>query len=111
MHETRPIDAIDVYWRPGCGFCSALRASLRRARVPVNEVNIWRDDAAAARVRSVANGNETVPTVFVGPHALVAPTRKAVLELVAGHAPHLLPPVAERPAGRIRGLLRRIRAR
>jgi mycoredoxin len=31
------------------------------------EINIWEDPQAAARVRSVANGNETVPTVFVGP--------------------------------------------
>ena len=29
------------------------------------EVNIWKDPAAAAFVRSVADGNETVPTVTV----------------------------------------------
>ncbi|MCR8695183.1 glutaredoxin domain-containing protein [Rhodococcus rhodochrous] len=55
-----------VYWRPGCTFCIRLRAILRtRARRAI-WVNIWRDPAAAARVREVNGGNETVPTVFVG---------------------------------------------
>lgn len=59
-------DAPVVYWRPGCAFCIRLRATLRtRARRAI-WVNIWRDPAAAARVRDVNGGNETVPTVFVG---------------------------------------------
>lgn len=55
-----------VYWRPGCAFCIRLRTTVRtRARRAI-WVNIWRDPAAAARVRDVNGGNETVPTVFVG---------------------------------------------
>jgi glutaredoxin len=106
MRSTAPIDAVDVYWRPGCGFCTALRRSLRRAQVPVNAINIWDDPAAAARVRSVANGNETVPTVMIGTRALVAPSHRAVIALLADDAPHLLPEPA-----RSEGLLRRARAR
>ncbi|MFE5676865.1 glutaredoxin domain-containing protein [Streptomyces erythrochromogenes] len=60
--------AVTVYWRPGCVFCIKLRTQLRAARIPFRKVNIWRDPDAAAFVRGVADGNETVPTVVVGDH-------------------------------------------
>jgi mycoredoxin len=82
--------AVEFYWRPGCGFCMMLRAHLERAGLPLHEVNIWEDDAAAERVRSVADGNETVPTVFVGPVAMVNPDIDEVLTAVREHAPGLL---------------------
>ncbi|MBT2455758.1 glutaredoxin domain-containing protein [Streptomyces sp. ISL-86] len=56
---------ITVYWRPGCTYCIKLRTQLRLARIPYRKVNIWRDPDAAAFVRSVADRNETVPTVRV----------------------------------------------
>jgi len=83
-------DAVEFYWRPGCPFCIALRTQLRRSRLPVREVNIWEDPDAAARVRAVAGGNETVPTVFVGEHALVNPSIKQLTDLVRQAAPQLL---------------------
>ena len=55
-------DEITVYWRPGCPYCLSLRAGLRRSRTPYRAVNIWSDPDAAAFVRTVANGNETVTT-------------------------------------------------
>lgn len=70
------IDTVEVYWRPGCGFCMVLRARLAPANLPIKEVNIWQDPEAAARVRAVAGGNETVPTVFVGEHAMVNPSAR-----------------------------------
>ena len=73
-----------VYWRPGCGFCSMLRAGLDRSGTPYREVNIWDDPEAAAFVRSVARGNETVPTVTVGSISLVNPTAGEVAALLAG---------------------------
>lgn len=82
--------AVEFYWRPGCGFCMALRAHLERTGLPLHEVNIWEDDAAAARVREAAGGNETVPTVFVGPVAMVNPDIDQVLAAVREHAPELL---------------------
>ena len=62
MHD---VDAIDLYWRPGCGFCRALEADLANVNLAIRRHNIWEDEAAAAFVRSVANGNEVVPTVAV----------------------------------------------
>ncbi|MBT8213187.1 MAG: NrdH-redoxin, partial [Acidimicrobiia bacterium] len=45
--------------------------------------NIWQDGDAAASVRSVADGNETVPTVLIGDTALVNPTIDEVLDALA----------------------------
>ncbi|HVV11715.1 glutaredoxin domain-containing protein [Amycolatopsis sp.] len=82
--------AVEFYWRPGCPFCMMLRAELVETGLPLREVNIWEEAEAAARVRSVAGGNETVPTVFVGPAAMVNPGIGEVLAAVRTHAPELL---------------------
>lgn len=80
-----------VYWRPGCPFCSQLLGQLDRYAVPHQRIDIWADPEAAAVVRSVANGNETVPTVVVGPVALVNPSLDAVLTAAVEHAPAAVP--------------------
>lgn len=75
-------EPVVFYWRPGCGFCSMLRGRLLAGGVALDERNIWEDDQAAAFVRGVANGNETVPTVVVAGAALVNPSPARVLELL-----------------------------
>jgi mycoredoxin len=72
-----------VHWRPGCPFCAALLLGLRLRGVPHRKVNIWEDEGAAAWVRSVAGGNETVPTVRIGELALVNPSTRAVIDALA----------------------------
>ncbi len=62
------------------------------AGLEVTEINIFDDAEAADVVRSVAAGNETVPTVIVGSRALVNPRAGNVLDLVRAEAPHLLTP-------------------
>lgn len=89
-HRGDPV-AVTVYWRPGCGFCSGLLRSLDRFGLACNRRNIWEDDQAAAFVRSVADGSETVPTVTVGDRVLVNPTGDEVMALVAEYAPERLP--------------------
>jgi hypothetical protein len=64
---------------------------LDRLGVARSKRNIWDDPEAAAVVRSVADGNETVPTVRVGDVALVNPSADEVLAVLAREAPHLLP--------------------
>ncbi len=76
-HTAQPL--VEVYWRPGCPFCMMLLPPLRRSGLQLREVNIWEDPQAAARVRAVADGNETVPTVFIGDKALVNPSARQVL--------------------------------
>jgi len=65
---------ITVYWRPGCPFCSSLHRAMVQADLQFEMRNIWEDPDAAAFVRSVARGNETVPTVTVGDVAMVNPS-------------------------------------
>lgn len=72
----------DVYWRPGCPYCSALRRDLSRLGVTARWHNIWEDPDAAQFVRSVNAGNETVPTVRVGSTTLTNPRPVQVASLV-----------------------------
>jgi glutaredoxin len=53
-----------IYWRPGCPFCLQLRLALGRHADEALWVDIWADDEAAAFVRDVNHGSETVPTVI-----------------------------------------------
>ena len=69
---------IVIYTRPGCPYCFTLRAGLHRAGLAYREINIWDDPDAATLVRSVANGNETVPTVVVGDAHVVNPSARHV---------------------------------
>ncbi|MGI9611317.1 MAG: glutaredoxin domain-containing protein [Acidimicrobiales bacterium] len=84
------IDAVEFYWRPGCMYCMGLRFGLRRAGIPMNRRNIWKNPDDADAVRAVANGNETGPTVMIGQLALVNPTVSEVKEALSERAPHLL---------------------
>jgi glutaredoxin len=84
------IEAIEVFWRPGCPFLSGLGQALDEAGVPTNLRNIWENPADAAIVRSIADGNETVPTLIIGSVALVNPSAKLVMATLREHAPHLL---------------------
>lgn len=91
------IDAIEFYWRPGCGFCMALDRKLARAGIPMNKHNIWENPDDAATVRSIANGNETVPTVVVGAHGMVNPSLGQVIAALSVEAPHLVPEGGDEP--------------
>ena len=72
-----------MYWRPGCGFCAALKRNLDTKGVEYEMRNIWDNPEDAAFVRSVAGGNETVPTVTVGDTSLVNPSADEVIAAMA----------------------------
>ena len=99
--DTPDSNLVTVYWRPGCPYCAALRRGLRRAGLPTAEVNIWADPEAAGIVRSIAGGNETVPTVVVAGTGLVNPKVRTVLDAVHAVAPDLV--ANTRPAKGVRG--------
>jgi len=69
---------------------------MRSSGIPFTEVNIWQDPGAAAFVRSVAGGNETVPTVTVGGTAMVNPPVSRVVGELRRVAPEL---ASSLPAG------------
>ncbi len=81
---------VDFYWRPGCGFSMMLERDLLKRGIPLNKRNIWEDPEAADFVKSVANGNETVPTVSLGGRSMVNPSGEQVALLVDELAPHLV---------------------
>lgn len=104
---TPTTEAITFYWRPGCGFSARLERRLQALGLPLDKRNIWEDDQAAAAVRAVARGYETVPTVVVGDTPLVNPSVSEVLIAVREEAPHLEP---DEPPAEV-GLLDRILGR
>ena len=83
-------DEIVIYWRPNCMFCLDLLLRLTFTRLRYRKVNIRKNPRARAFVRSVANGNETVPTVVVAGRALVNPSKRQLIEAVRTHAPQAL---------------------
>ena len=85
------VEAVEFFWRPGCPFCSMLERDLVAAGIPLVKRNIWDDPTAAEFVRSVADGNETVPTVVIGEVGMVNPNAKQVAHHLEQFAPHLLP--------------------
>ncbi len=84
------IEAVEFFWRPGCPFLAELRRTLDDAGVPARLRNIAENPDDAAIVRSIADGNETVPTLVIGPVALVNPSARLVMATLREHAPHLL---------------------
>jgi glutaredoxin len=78
-----PNKLVDFYWRDGCWFCATLIRELTDAGVMINKMNIWDNPDHAAFVRSVANGNETVPTVVIDSVVLVNPSAQDVLKAMA----------------------------
>lgn len=67
-----------VYFRKRCIFCERLRTALGRLGRSVVWVDIWQDPDAAAYVRSVNDGNETVPTVVIDGVAHTNPSPSVV---------------------------------
>ena len=98
---------IDLYWRPGCGFCAMLQRKLDKLGIERIEHNIWDDPDDAAIVRRHANGNETVPTVVIGDRGFVNPSAGTLVAYLDEHHPELLPegfePAEPGIAGRLVG--------
>jgi mycoredoxin len=78
-------------------FYGSLLRGLERSGLRLDRVDIRQDEDGAAFVRSVARGNETVPTVSVGDVALVNPSAPDVLRAVGEEAPQELPAGYEPP--------------
>jgi mycoredoxin len=82
---------IELYWRPGCGFCSMLQRKLDQLGIERVEHNIWDNADDAATVRRHANGNETVPTVVIDGTGFVNPSARQLVDFLAEYHPDLLP--------------------
>lgn len=56
-------ETITVYGHPACPGVGPVRAMLSQSKVEYHYINIRQDPEAAARVRTINNGNESVPTL------------------------------------------------
>lgn len=79
-------DPIIVYGRPGCPGVPPVLHMLETAGLEYRYVDIRQDPEGAARLRAVANGNESVPTVVLPDGRALVETgayklRKALLEM------------------------------
>lgn len=79
-------ELVEVFWRPGCPYCSKLRRELNRRCVSATWRNIWDDAQAREIVRSANSGNETVPTVRIGTRTLTNPSWRALASLLGDGA-------------------------
>lgn len=79
--------AVRIFWRPGCPYCHQLIDTLGDLADRAEWHNIWEDQEAAAFVRSVNNGNETVPTVVVGGKAATNPDPELVRRALQQQVP------------------------
>ena len=76
--------AVVIYHRPGCSFCIRMKAMLGTVGRNAVWVDIWDDDEAAAFVRSLNDGNETVPTVVIDGKPHTNPSPSLVRKALAG---------------------------
>jgi mycoredoxin len=68
-------DAIIVYGHPTCPNLGPVKGLLTQSKVKFEYIDIHQDGVAAARVRAINNGNESVPTlVFPDGSTLTEPT-------------------------------------
>lgn len=68
-------DAIIVYGHPTCPNIGPVKGLLTQSKVKFEYVDIHQNSVAAARVRAINNGNESVPTiVFPDGSILTEPT-------------------------------------
>ncbi len=81
MSEEGP--EITLYTRPWCGSVLRVKHFLDERGIPYAEIDITRDAEAARLVRSLNQGNESVPTVLInGRYAATEPTAAELTRLL-----------------------------
>jgi glutaredoxin 3 len=58
--------AIDVYTRPGCGYCSAAKSLLTRKNAAFTEFDVSKDPALRQQMWDRAGAGSTFPQIFIG---------------------------------------------
>jgi glutaredoxin 3 len=58
--------AIEIYTRPGCGYCTAAKQLLTRKKAAFTEFNVATDPALRDRMYVRAGVDSTFPQIFVG---------------------------------------------
>jgi glutaredoxin 3 len=59
-------DAIEIYTRPGCGYCSAAKSLLTRKKAAFTEFDVAIDPALRQEMWDRAGTGSTFPQIFIG---------------------------------------------
>jgi glutaredoxin 3 len=58
--------AIEIYTRPGCGYCSAAKSLLTRKNAAFSELNVATDPSLREQMWDRAGAGSTFPQIFIG---------------------------------------------
>ena len=58
--------AIEIYTRPGCGYCTAAKSLLTRKNATFTELNVATDPAYREQMYDRAGEGTTFPQIFIG---------------------------------------------
>ena len=58
--------AIEIYTRPGCGYCTAAKSLLTRKNAAFTEFDLAQDPALRQKMWDRAGAGSTFPQIFIG---------------------------------------------
>ena len=58
--------AIEIYTRPGCGYCSAAKSLLTREKAAFTEYDVVKDSSWRQQMFDRAGAGSTFPQIFIG---------------------------------------------
>jgi glutaredoxin 3 len=58
--------AVEIYTRPGCGYCSAAKSLLTRKKAAFTELNVASDPTYREQMYDRAGAGSTFPPIFIG---------------------------------------------
>jgi glutaredoxin 3 len=58
--------SIEIYTRPGCGYCSAAKSLLTRKKAMFTELNVATDPTLRQQMYDRAGAGSTFPQIFIG---------------------------------------------
>jgi glutaredoxin 3 len=58
--------AIEIYTRPGCGYCSAAKSLLVRKKAPFTEFDVATEPSRRQEMYDRAGHGSTFPQIFIG---------------------------------------------
>jgi glutaredoxin 3 len=58
--------AVEIYTRPGCGYCSAAKSLLTRKKAVFTEFDAGRDPSLRQQMHDRAGVGTTFPQIFIG---------------------------------------------
>lgn len=58
--------AVEIYTRPGCGYCTAAKSLLTRKKAAFTELSVSADPAYREQMYERAGAGSTFPQIFIG---------------------------------------------